>query len=141
MKQRLPVAWPVLQFGRPNCVAVRFDSEDQFCRATLSGIKALASMEEYFIVDSNGQKILLGDPRLAQPLGWVGRCFAFVTSSVREIVYSRVHVHSILTVDQLRDLVFQDFEEYHDFWSGLDLNEMKCLLMQAKTHGEIIERF
>jgi hypothetical protein len=141
MKQHLPVAWPVLHFGRPNCTALRFDSEDRLCRASLSGIKALASMEEYFIVDSIGQKVLLGEPRLARPLSWIGRCCAIITGAMKEIVYDRVHVDAVLTVDQLRNLVFQDFEEYADFWSELDLGEMKSLLIQAKTSREIIEKF
>jgi hypothetical protein len=130
----------VLRFGHPRCTALRFDAEDRLCRANVSGIKAIGEAEEYFIVDSNGQKIHLGDPRLARPLGFVGRCCAFVTGETKEIVYGRVHVDAVITVDQLRDLVLQDFEEYPEVWSGLD-DEMKSLLIQAKTHREIIERF
>lgn len=120
---------------------LRINNIGDLCKASLSGIGALAQMEEYFIIDSVGRKTLLGGARFQEDVHLLGRVWDWLASPLRPVVFDQVTAAGTISVGDLRGLVLKDFQEYPTFWGGLDMDYIKAELDRATAHSEIIALF
>ena len=136
------IRWPVLRFGRPDCVVLKCESSADLTRATFISLPILNAMDEYFVVDSNGDVFELSEARPARTIGRLGRMVQRITNPTIEIEYGRIEKTRRLSLAELKDRLKADFAAEPSYWEEVDdLDRLRSRVDGCDSIEELMEIF
>lgn len=119
---------------------LRYDSDWALREASAKTLKCWQQMDEYYVVDSCGQRHNLVDPELIEPPRGLGMLLWIMTGTKRPVRWS-YEVGEVLSVDQIQALIFANFHEHENVWQAYDLEELKQRVAAAQSVKEIMAVF
>jgi len=134
------VVWPAFRFGTPNCTVLRYDDPAGLTKASTRTLEVLRRMQEYFLVDSSGRRYDLENPEFVDLPSAPFRVLSYLAGTTRPIRYQLKDCR-LIAVEDVKQLVFQNFADYEDYWQEYELDELRRRLKEARTMGEVMAVF
>lgn len=130
------IKWPALGFATPNSAMMYYDSGALLATASSNTLKRWRRLERDLLVDSSGALYHLEDPKFVNPPSFWDRL-----KGAKCQVKWHVRTDGVLSVDEIRDWVYEDFLEYESTWEAQNLDELKGRLDAAKSIEELMAVF
>lgn len=135
------VHFPAFHFGSPNCVLTIPASYDAFGSASWPTFKRLLQMTSYFLVDSSGRRFDLRSPSFVSQPGKYWMVHSTLLNSKRPIVWNVLRSGQI-SVDELRRLIKQEFQENESIWQEMvGIESLEANIASATTIAELFAAF
>jgi hypothetical protein len=134
------IKWPVLRFGSPNCTMLKYESGAHLTNASPKTLDAWRQMDEYFVIDSQGKRYNLSNPKFVNPPKGLGIFLSRLGGAV-EPVHWACEDAGVLSVDQIRSLILDNFKEYETVWQAYEMDELRRRLASAKSVTDIMNVF
>ena len=139
MATLVDVRWPAISFGRPQCIASFARSADIFLRIPYASIAAVSKMEEYYLIDSESQLIILGSPQICNPGIGVKIGLAYFLNLRVQVEYPHLEIRKNYSLNSAKQRLIEDVHEHEDFWlEGLSLDTFLRQIASCDNIGELI---
>ncbi len=136
------IHWPVLRFGRPDCVMLKCEEPADLTRATFISLPVLNAMDEYFVVDSRGDVFELSDAGPRRQIGRMATILMRLTNPSIDIEYGRVERTKRVSLDDLKALIRKELDEEPSYWEELDdLDSLRSRVKDCSSLNELIQLF
>lgn len=132
--------YPVFRFGSPECVLTVFFEKTDLYSCSQNSLKYLNSMEQFYVIDSNGNRFDLSNPKFEVPLSFWDKIAGIFSIKMRPITWV-VEESDKVTVNELKNLIMNDFSENISVWQATDYELIKKNVEQANTIEEIFKAF
>lgn len=129
------IVWPALRFA-DNCVVFRYDSSQNFILASAKKLRRWRKLKEDFIVDSNGSCYRISNPRFAVPPSLLAKIVGIHLPVLWDVLKE-----DSLSVDAVRELIQENFEEHISVWQATDLDELERRLREAQSIADVMDVF
>lgn len=129
---------PVLRFGSPDCVLAVFSEEADLYSCTQNSFKYLNAMKQFYVVDSSGNRFDLSNPKFKDKLSIWDKITGVFSIRMYPITWI-VKENGKVTLNELKDLIRNDFLENISVWQAIDYETIKKNVEKADTVMEVFE--
>ena len=121
-------------------MVLRYEDSKFLESAPLSSLKTIGSMEQYFLIDSNGHKYDMGTPVTCEPIKGLSVLFAQMTGKKLQITWPSID-KSEISLSHTKELIRADWSLYSETSQAYDLETMSAQLDAAETFSEVMKVF